>query len=382
MSVILPCETCFVIVFHQFCGRFDQKFAVLLGMGKGEREHLQSRIVHFYLNHANQEKSKTVEHFSNEGIPRRTIYSVIQKFNKFGHIGDLPRSGRPVTVSTEKTKSKVRKMFEGKDRISTRMAAAKLNISQSSVARIKLRQLGIRSFVKQKAPKYTDRQMDRAKKGAHHVYRKIIPSGGGKILIMDDESYFPKDPSQVAGRQYYHTANKNSIDRNLKVKPKMKFAEKYLVWQAISSDGKRSEPFILDRQAMNQDVYLKDCIEKRLIPFIRKYYSTDAVIFWPDLASAHYANRVLERLEQEGVEVIAKKKNPPNLPQARGIERYWALVKAEYQKRIEPPKHLAGFKRMYQNDAAKVSEQSVQKVMKSSVAKLRKIGYSGPYSVY
>lgn len=350
-------------------------------MARGERELLQKRILQFYLNSVDRVKSKVVNHFKVEGVHRSTIYSIIKKYEESGCIGDQPRSGRPATVATKTNKRLIKRLFQNKDKISTRIAAARLNISRSSISRLKRRSSGIRSYVKEKAPKYKDGQEARAKTGALHVYRKLVPSGGGKVLILD-ESYFLKNPSEVLGREYYHCSNKKVVDRQLKIKPTGKFPEKFLVWQAIGVDGNRSEPLIISRHSMNSEIYLKDCIIDRLVPFIKKYYLTDSVLFWPDLATAHYTHAVLDALEAEGIEVVRKEHNPPNLPQARGIERYWALVKAEYRKRTTPPTNLTGFKRMYLIDSAKVTKDTVKRVMRSAIVRLQRIAYNGVYSIY
>ena len=43
-------------------------------------------------------------------------------------------------------------------------------------------------------------------------------------------------------------------------------------------------------QAVNQETYLKECINKGLLAFIAKYHSSGNYLFWSDLAKAHYSN--------------------------------------------------------------------------------------------
>ena len=48
--------------------------------------------------------------------------------------------------------------------------------------------------------------------------------------------------------------------------------------------------------AINQDIYLEECLVKRLKPFIDKYHSDGKYLFWPDAffwPRAHYATKVL-----------------------------------------------------------------------------------------
>ena len=56
-----------------------------------------------------------------------------------------------------------------------------------------------------------------------------------------------------------------------------------------SEDG-RSEPFFVPSKGnTNGAIYRKECIERRLIPFLQQHYADVDYIFWPDLASSHYA---------------------------------------------------------------------------------------------
>ena len=196
-----------------------------------------------------------------------------------------------------------------------------------------------------------------------------------KVLVIDDESYVPFDPRDVPARQFFHAKDPSKVPYQEKVKEKAKFPKQFMVWQAIAQNGQVSEPFITD-QKMPGDLYLKECIIKRLIPFIMKI-GLDRVIFWPDLATCHYANQVIGYLKSKNVNFIQRADNPPNVPQARGIEKFWALCKSEYSRRPNPPKSKLGFARIWKSVAQKVARKSGQAVMNHAWTKLRTIGYLG-----
>ena len=114
-----------------------------------------------------------------------------------------------------------------------------------------------------------------------------------------------------------------------------KFPKKFMVWQAICSCGKRSTPFV-NSKTMNQDVYIKECLQKRIIPLINQHDSD--VLFWPDLASCHYAKKTIAWYEANGVPFVPKTSNPPNCPELRPIETFWALCKRNLKKMRTPAK--------------------------------------------
>ncbi len=130
---------------------------------------------------------------------------------------------------------------------------------------------------------------------------------------MDDESYYPFDSSYC---EDYYVKKGQEAPPERKYKRKKKYAEKLLCQIAVSPKG-RSEPYFHRvKGAINSQIYKTECIEKRLLPFIKKYYSNDGYIFWPDLAPAHYSKR-------------SKDQNPPNVPQIRPIEDFWASHKKQ-----------------------------------------------------
>jgi arsenate reductase-like glutaredoxin family protein len=47
-----------------------------------------------------------------------------------------------------------------------------------------------------------------------------------------------------------------------------------------------------------------------MVKFIKKHHKNDKTIFWPDLASCHYAKKTLEWLEQKNIEIVLKAVNP------------------------------------------------------------------------
>ena len=81
--------------------------------------------------------------------------------------------------------------------------------------------------------------------------------------------------------------------------------------------------------AINPEVYLNECIIKRLVPFINKYHSNGNYVFCPYLASSHYAYSVTDWLEEQNIPFVPNNMNPANLPEARPIEDFWAILKRE-----------------------------------------------------
>ena len=93
-----------------------------------------------------------------------------------------------------------------------------------------------------------------------------------------------------------------------------------MIWMGMSSKGTSDIYVHKSIQAVNQETYLKECINKRLLPFIAKYHSNGNYLFWPDLAKAHYSNIVQQCLTEKNLPFVSRVNNPPNVPQARPTE--------------------------------------------------------------
>ena len=62
--------------------------------------------------------------------------------------------------------------------------------------------------------------------------------------------------------------------------------------------------------AINKEKYI-DILRQRFLPFIDKHYKNEEYLFWPDLASSHYANEVVAFLDDNNTKYVPKVKKLP-----------------------------------------------------------------------
>lgn len=350
-------------------------------MKQSESEALGRRIVHFFENEGGGCEITTRCHFLAEGICRNTINNILERYKVRGTVDYNKKPGRTCSKSTPAMVERVRKLFTNNPNQTVRPGAQKLDLKRSTLSDIKVHKLGIKAFRKETAPKYVNDQEHRAKVACRKIYRKRLLSHSRKVLLMDDETYVPVDPDQVPGMEFYHCQSKSTVSDQCRFKRKTKFPKKFLVWQCLDEDGNVSEPYICTG-SINGDIYLKKCIQTRLMSFIEMHHKVEDVLFWPDMATCHYRGDVTEWLKSEKVDFIEKSENAPNVPQARPIERFWALCKKAYKARKVPAKSLSSFKRIWKNISMKVAKDSARTIMKDARKNLRAIGYSGVLAPY
>ncbi len=119
------------------------------------------------------------------------------------------------------------------------------------------------------------------------------------------------------------------MPNNVKYKRKQKFPPKILEWISIIPKGHSKPYFVSSKGEIDKKNYSEECIEKRLLPFIKKYHKNEEIMFWPDLAWAHYANMTKDAFSRLEISCVSEEENPPNCPQIRPIEDFWAEHKRQ-----------------------------------------------------
>ena len=347
-------------------------------MKKDERDALAKRIIEFYLNVANRSTKLTWHHFKVEKVSKTTCYRIIRRYEATNQTVTRSPPGRPAAIMDESTVSSVARLLARNPCISEAELARRLKLAVSTVGYIKRLKLDLRSRKKVRAPMYTKDQERRAIRNCRKLAQKLDKHKRW-IIIIDDETYVPSDPTQIPGQQFYSSGPDFDPPLECKIAPKTKFPAKYLVWQAIDEYGQVTSPYVT-KGSLNGKKYRDECLKKRLLPFIRKKHKNSTIFLWMDMASCHYSNIVLTWLRANKIKYVERYDNAPNVPQARPIEKFWALCKAEYKKYPDPAKNVSEFGRRWRKISSKVAKDHGQNLMANIRERIASIGYKGVYS--
>jgi hypothetical protein len=106
-----------------------------------------------------------------------------------------------------------------------------------------------------------------------------------------------------------------------------------LVTLLMKKQNKVSEPVFLQHpNSMSVKFYQEHCISTALVPFIDENHLENNIMFWSNLASAHYSNSTLQLLEALRTPFVSKTSNPSNIPECRPVKNLWTNLKAEVHK--------------------------------------------------
>ena len=178
-------------------------------------------------------KSYLVAHFTKQGIARRRIYNTINRIQNGEPIKDNKTTGRPTTWTTA-TKKKLKRLTNNRTGVSQRRLARKFAVHQRTVGR-QLKKMGISYRKREKTPKYSAVQFEKAKQLSAKLSNMLYRSPCS--LILNDEKNFTFAGDNMPGNAGYYTNDKSSCPDSVRFAGKEKFSEKVLVWIAISNRG-------------------------------------------------------------------------------------------------------------------------------------------------
>lgn len=272
----------------------------------------------------------------------------------------------------------MKKSAENKVGVSQRKLSKKFSVSKSCIQK-NLKKVDLKYRKRKKAPKYSDQQLDSIPKKCRKMRRELTDQETS--IIVDDEKYFTFAGDNMPANAGFYTSNEKESPENVKFKATLKFPKKILVWLTVSSKG-ISQPFIgkCGGPAISKTVYINKCLSK-LLPFIEKYHKDDKILFWPDLASSHYAKDTIDWLRAKNVPFVPKEYNPPNVPKARPIEDFWSILADRVYDKGWEAKTEAQLVRRIKKKIKEIDLTVVQNMMKGVRQKLRKMEDNGPYAI-
>ena len=246
-----------------------------------EREAFQKVVQNFICKNQSLTKSQIVNHFVSLGRARSTIYSVLNKLTVDRSTTEKKRNGRHSSWTPQK-RQRLKRLTNNRCDVSQRKLASKFDTSLSTICR-QLSKLNIKHWKREKTPKYTPKKAKKARVLSRKLRNTLYSKKS--LIIMDDEKYFRFSSTYNNG---YYSTDKNNCPDSVRFLGEEKFPGMLLMWIAISERG-ISEPFFARTRSetITSELYISECLEKRLLPFILNKHRGTSYLFWPDLARAH-----------------------------------------------------------------------------------------------
>ena len=347
-------------------------------MSTSKELDIRLRIGKFTEINKNWRKSDVVKHFQAEGIPRRTVYDILKRFEDGVAAERKPGSGLNKVLSIRKRENIIETAINEVG-MSHRLIARKNGTTHPTVKKV-LSEAEVKRKPRIKCPKSNEKQKKTQRNRLDKLRKSIFKAENQVIVVMDDESYFTTDGSDTNYNSFYYSHECMAAPEEVTHRSVGKFPKKVLVWMAISPKG-RSEPYIVTSgNAVTAAVYIKECLPK-LKKFIDTYHRNDNYIFWPDLAPAHYAKDTIKAYEELNIKFVPKILNPPNVPQLRPIEDFWGILGRKLYQNGWTCDDIKELTKRILYLIRSTPIDSFRSLMEKVPAKLRKAANQGVFSV-
>lgn len=330
---------------------------------ENQRETVRIKIVHEWKKNP-QVSYSIIAKICNTS--KSNVCKTLLRFKEHNTTKSRPKTGRPKGPSNTKLEKNILKTMKKNRSMSVRDIAKKNHTSNDMIQRVKKRN-NLKVYKKQRCPKRSKKQANVALRRSKLLYKHLL-THSPECILMDDETYIKMDFSTLPGPQFYTASPDEVLDHSETSIATEKFGEKILVWQAICQCGLKSTPFFT-KGTINTEIYIKECLKKRLLPFKTKH--NVSTLFWPDLATSHYAAETIDFMTENGIVFVSKNINPPNTPELRPVERYWARIKALLRKDGRTTKTIEEFKKIYLETQKKIDMAAVQTLMAGIKRKIR-----------
>lgn len=257
-------------------------------------------------------------------IPRGTIWSIINKYEKHNRIDNFQRCGRPKKI-TKREKNRVKFNLKKEKKLSLRERSRKLEkedkikISYSSVRRIS-NEFGIYAHVSRRKPIITKiqrkKRMEFSKKfldWSKEDWSKILWSDETKINFLTSDGklfYWDEEGSEL---------NPENLNMGLKHGPSIS------IWACMSSQGV-GEIFFIEK---NLDSIQLIRIYRKMLKKNGQNLIGDDFIFQQDNDPKHTSKIAQDWLAEKQIPVLNW---PPNSPDLSPIENLFSILKSELKK--------------------------------------------------
>jgi hypothetical protein len=154
------------------------------------------------------------------------------------------------------------------------------------------------------------------------------------------------------------------------------------MWLAISNRGMSILYFHPSKSVdVNIKIYINECLQPRLLPFIHKHHGDFNYLFWPDLARSHYSKESVAWMN-ENEYFVDETTNPPNVPQARPLGNFWCILEQKVYEGGWEAKTQKELISRIQSQLKKFDSNFLQSLMGGVKTKLSAIAERGVLATY
>uniref|UniRef100_A0A0K0ELC2 DUF4817 domain-containing protein n=1 Tax=Strongyloides stercoralis TaxID=6248 RepID=A0A0K0ELC2_STRER len=336
----------------------------------------RTKIVELYREHGCK-ISVTQREFKNfynlEKPPNRsTVKNIVEKFNKYGNVADLPRSGRPKTARTDDNIERVRESVTNNKETSLKQRAKELCLSKESLRRIITEDLNFKPYKIQFSEK--SENIDTTERLTYvTAFENLVRENDGFLdkLIMSSEAHFYTEGYvNVQNLWVWGSEEPKPItDEPLK-------AKSVIVWCGVTSKRIIGPYFFEDEDGQTVTVNglrYREMIQNFLVPQLE---GEEEMWFQQSGSPSHTTKETIYLLKSIfGNRLISKKCDinyPSQSPDLSAADFFlWGYLKDQVYK--NRPKTIDELKDNIEEEIGYIQQDTLKKVMENVLERVKKV---------
>lgn len=228
--------------------------------------------------------------FNSDPPHRNTIYALRDKFNATGSVLDAPRSGRPISVSTQENIDSVGQFFVEQPQTSAVSASRQLDIPRTSLRRL-IRTAGLKCYHPRLVHGLIEDDGDRRLQFCELFKNQLneTPELLDHIIWTDESTFKLSGHINRHNCVYYDTTNPHATFAKQLNQPGVS------VWGGLSTRGVIG-PIFLDGTLTGAKYHT--VLQEEIVPLLEQRGDFNSLWFQQDGAPPHYATVVRNYLNE------------------------------------------------------------------------------------
>lgn len=315
------------------------------------------------------------------GKSQRWVTKWKARWDNFGNLCDLERSGRPTKIrgTVQKTIDKI-KYKRGN---STRKLAKKLkqcgeSVGHSTIHRYLRKSKKWKPFKRQKSCFLTENQMQNRLAFAKK-YKDLKPEDWENYIFSDESTKYLFNQPNSKNDVVWGSQNEEVPDVKC-----VKNSAKVMIWGAMGARGLSRLHIVPTGTNVTADYYRTKVLEKELKPALSRSATTGRIdkrklvpepgsaIFQQDGATPHTARSTQQWCRENLNSFIPKEEWPGNSPDLNVIENLWSILDTEVYK--DPtPSNMAQLRRRLRHAWGRLSQTHLRALVHSMPDRLNNV---------
>uniref|UniRef100_A0A1I7T5D4 Paired domain-containing protein n=1 Tax=Caenorhabditis tropicalis TaxID=1561998 RepID=A0A1I7T5D4_9PELO len=253
------------------------------------------------------------------GVNKMLVNRVIKRYKRLGTSDDMPRSGRPVTVTTPEVVKAVRERIRRNPERSMRKMAIDFEMNRGSMQIIVKKKLNMIPYRFQKGAFLTEKnkalRVQKAKK-----LLLDTRSGSHLTTLFTDEKLFTVEANKNGQNNRIIAKDYFSACQNGKFLNKTSHPASVMVFAGICANGKTPLIFVEPGAKVNQTYYREKILETEVLPWAQGHFGNASWTFQQDSAPAHRAKATQDWCKAHFPQFISSSEWPASSPDLNPLD--------------------------------------------------------------